>query len=31
LWWVITGCALALWATFSIFVVWVTYNWLISL
>jgi len=30
LWWVITGCALVLWATFTIFVVWVTYHWLIS-
>jgi cytochrome b subunit of formate dehydrogenase len=29
-WWVITGAALFLWAVFSIFVVWVTYNWIIS-
>ena len=29
LWWIITGAALFLWAVFSIFVVWVTYNWLI--
>ena len=30
LWWIITGCALLLWATFTIFVVWVTYHWLIG-
>ena len=30
LWWVITGCALFLWAVFTIFVVWVTYHWIIS-
>jgi len=29
-WWIITGAALVLWAVFTIFVVWVTYNWLIS-
>ena len=29
-WWIITGAALFLWAVFSIFVVWVTYNWIIS-
>ena len=29
-WWIITGSALFLWALFTIFVVWVTYNWLIS-
>ena len=29
-WWVITGAALFLWAVFCIFVIWVTYNWLIS-
>jgi len=29
-WWIITGAALILWAVFTIFVVWVTYNWLIS-
>jgi cytochrome b subunit of formate dehydrogenase len=30
LWWVITGCALTLWVVFCIFVIWVTYNWLIG-
>lgn len=30
LWWVITGCALVLWAVFCIFVVWVTYNWIVG-
>jgi cytochrome b subunit of formate dehydrogenase len=30
LWWIITGAALFLWVVFSLFVVWVTYNWLIS-
>jgi cytochrome b subunit of formate dehydrogenase len=30
LWWIITGAALFLWAVFTLFVVWVTYNWLIS-
>jgi hypothetical protein len=30
LWWIITGCALFLWAVFTIFVVWVTYHWIIS-
>jgi len=29
-WWIITGAALFLWAVFTIFVVWVTYNWLTS-
>ena len=29
-WWIITGAALFLWAVFTIFVVWVTYNWIIS-
>jgi hypothetical protein len=29
-WWVITGAALFLWAVFCIFVVWVTYHWVIS-
>ena len=29
-WWIITGAALSLWAVFCIFVIWVTYNWLIS-
>ena len=29
-WWIITGAALFLWALFTIFVVWVTYNWLSS-
>lgn len=29
-WWIITGAALFLWAVFCIFVVWVTYNWIIS-
>jgi cytochrome b subunit of formate dehydrogenase len=27
-WWVITGCALFLWAVFCLFVVWVTFNWI---
>ncbi len=29
-WWIITGAALFLWAVFCIFVIWVTFNWLIS-
>jgi cytochrome b subunit of formate dehydrogenase len=29
-WWIITGAALFLWAVFSIFVIWVTYHWVIS-
>ena len=30
IWWIITGAALFLWALFSIFVVWVTYNWIVG-
>jgi cytochrome b subunit of formate dehydrogenase len=29
-WWIITGAATFLWAVFTIFVVWVTINWLSS-
>ena len=30
IWWIITGAALFLWALFSVFVVWVTYNWIVG-
>jgi cytochrome b subunit of formate dehydrogenase len=29
-WWIITGLAMFLWAVFCIFVVWVTYNWIVG-